>query len=110
MMSIMCKGAAESSVELLLGCVMDSLLYFSFISDPSGSNSLRPIVRIPSAAGNTTGASGAINSVSTCRHAPHGGLANPFKLATAMAAIRIFGPNCETARATAARSAQIVSP
>jgi hypothetical protein len=116
MMSIMCKGAAESSVELLSRCIMDSvpnfsfIPYFSFISVPSGNSSLRVIVRVPSAAGKTTGASGAMNSASTCRHAPHGGLAFPFRFVTATAAMRIFGPNSETARATAARSAQIVSP
>jgi hypothetical protein len=116
MMSIMCKGAAESSVELLSRCIMDSvpnfsfIPYFSFISVPSGNNSLSAIVRIPSATGNITGASGAMNSASTCRHAPHGGLAFPFKFVTAAAAILIPGPNSETARATAARSAQIVSP
>jgi hypothetical protein len=85
-------------------------VHFSFISDPNGNSSLKAIVRTPSGAGNITCASGDINSASTCRHAPHGGLADLFKFATAVAAIRIFGPNCETARATAARSAQIVNP
>ena len=84
--------------------------YFSFISNPSGSSSLKVMVRVPSATGNSTGAPGSINSASTCRHAPQGGLACPFKFATATATIRICGPNCETARTSAARSAQIVSP
>ncbi len=51
-----------------------------------------------------------MNSASICRQAPHGGLGSPFRLATATASIRISGPNWETARTSAARSAQIVSP
>ena len=50
------------------------------------------MARLPSAALNTTGASGSMNSASTWRQAPHGGLGRPFRLATATAAMRISRP------------------
>ncbi len=51
-----------------------------------------------------------MNSLNTCKQAPHGGLAAWFRLVIAQASTRISGPCSATARTTADRSAQMVKP
>ncbi len=84
---------------------------------PSGSNrklhgkiSANGRVSGPLSPGKQTTASGVTNSLITCRHAPHGGLAAPFRFATAIARIFRAAPRSLMARNNAFRSAQLVSP
>jgi len=73
------------------------------------NTSLKAMVRVPS----WLGKQWAHRQDELGQHLPAGtagGLGIPFRLATATAPIRISGPNWETARTNAARSAQMVSP
>jgi hypothetical protein len=80
------------------------------MSKARGRIAEKGMMRMPSAVGNATGASGRMNSARTWRQAPQGGLAALLRLATATAAMRIAGPNWETAATRAERSAQMVRP